>query len=120
VCRLAYASDLGEVSDVVRYYAQGARLIHLEFNYDPQMLLTGPYPWYLKNRIKSRTGHLSNQAAADFVHHLCQQQLELLSIAHVSQKNNRLELAIKEATKHLPSTRVFETYHHQYGQKIYV
>lgn len=86
--RLGTATDLGVVTRLVRDKLQGCRALNLESNHDPDMLLNGPYPWHLKQRIKSRHGHLSNQESLELLHDLAHEGLEALVMAHLSEVNN--------------------------------
>jgi phosphoribosyl 1,2-cyclic phosphodiesterase len=65
----------------------------LECNHDLDMLLGGPYPAHLKNRIAGRLGHLANAASAELVRAIDCSRLQHLIAAHLSQTNNRPELA---------------------------
>ena len=72
-----------------------ANYLVLEANYDDEMLASGPYPPFLKERIKGPNGHLSNNACADYlVEHLapCTSHVWL---CHLSRENNHPELAYK-------------------------
>lgn len=95
--RFGYATDLG--CDDGRLSEVFVRLdaLFLEFNHDPQMLQSGPYPRQLRDRIASDRGHLSNQQAAALVAGLDQDRLQRLWLAHLSRKNNRPELALAAA-----------------------
>lgn len=86
--RFGSATDLGVVTRLVRDKLKGCRALHLESNHDPEMLLNGPYPWHLKQRIKSRHGHLSNQETLELLHDLAHAGLEALVMAHLSEVNN--------------------------------
>jgi phosphoribosyl 1,2-cyclic phosphodiesterase len=71
------------------------RVLVLEANHDEHMLLNGPYPWALKQRIRSRHGHLSNLEMRRLLEELCWSGLETLFLAHLSEENNCPELAGK-------------------------
>ncbi|MGE0157651.1 MAG: MBL fold metallo-hydrolase [Geobacter sp.] len=86
--RFGSATDLGVVTRLVRDKLQGCRALNLEANHDPEMLLNGPYPWHLKQRIKSRHGHLSNQESLELLHDLAHADLQALVMAHLSEVNN--------------------------------
>jgi phosphoribosyl 1,2-cyclic phosphodiesterase len=68
----------------------------LESNHDRDMLITGPYPYHLKERILSRYGHLSNDDCAALVGELSQGNLRHLMLAHLSEHNNEPSLAYNE------------------------
>ena len=63
--KIGVATDLGIATRLVKDKLKDARILVLESNHDEEMLLNGPYPWHLKQRIKSRHGHLSNVEAAE-------------------------------------------------------
>jgi phosphoribosyl 1,2-cyclic phosphodiesterase len=81
-------TDLGVVTRLVMEKLRGCRFLNLESNHDPQMLMNGPYPWELKQRIKSRHGHLSNDESLELLHELAHDGLEVLVMAHLSEVNN--------------------------------
>ena len=61
----AFLTDLGEITPTAAEYIRKANYLILEANYDEEMLRMGTYPQYLKERITSRTGHMSNIATAE-------------------------------------------------------
>lgn len=97
VHRVTVATDLGTVSDEARGYLAAADCVVLECNHDERMLLDGPYPWYLKQRIMADTGHLSNAAAAREVERMSYGPLSTLVLAHLSRRNNTPGLALEAA-----------------------
>lgn len=94
--KLSVATDLGFVSTLVEQSLQDSDLVIIESNHDVEMLKRGPYTWELKQRILSRTGHLSNRNAAELLFNLCRRGLKKAVLAHLSEENNRAELAEKE------------------------
>jgi len=68
-------------------------LLLLESNHDLEMLRDGPYPWSVKQRVLSRVGHLSNEAAAGFLEDGYDGQAAYVILAHLSESNNLPELA---------------------------
>jgi phosphoribosyl 1,2-cyclic phosphodiesterase len=91
------ATDLGVVSHPVRHRIGNADCVVLEFNHDEKMLLDGSYPWFLKQRIMSNEGHLSNEAAARELVSLADGPMSTLVLAHMSRENNTRELALATA-----------------------
>jgi phosphoribosyl 1,2-cyclic phosphodiesterase len=94
--RLGVLTDLGHVfKDLVRIVAS-LDAVFLESNYDPAMLAAGPYPAYLKQRIKGPHGHLSNKEAAEL---LCRaaksKRLQWACLAHLSEQNNHPDVALR-------------------------
>lgn len=89
----AVSTDLGYLTDTVRSALCGADLIAIESNHDVGMLRNGPYPYPLKRRILSRTGHLSNVDCADELYSLADRGTTRFVLAHLSAENNTPELA---------------------------
>ncbi len=86
------ATDLGFVSSSVQAALEGADVLVLEANHDPGILRQGTYPWPLKQRILSNRGHLANLDAAWALARM-RQVPEHVFLAHLSEENNRPELA---------------------------
>jgi phosphoribosyl 1,2-cyclic phosphodiesterase len=99
--KIGIATDLGIVTNLVRTHLSRANALYIEANHDPGMLMTGPYPWHLKQRIQSRTGHISNQNARDLVAQICHKDLDHVVLAHLSEENNCPEKAAIEISKNL-------------------
>jgi phosphoribosyl 1,2-cyclic phosphodiesterase len=89
---LGYCTDTGTVSRLMAHRLAGCQALVLESNHDPEMLRTGPYPAALQQRVRSKTGHLANETAADFLHGLLHDRLEHVVLAHISETNNRPHL----------------------------
>jgi phosphoribosyl 1,2-cyclic phosphodiesterase len=104
--KIGIATDLGVVTNLVRSHLRDANLLYLESNHDPQMLVNGGYPWHLKQRIKSRTGHLSNADARDLVGELVHREMQQVILAHLSEENNLPEKAASEVAKGLNGTGI--------------
>ncbi|MDD9302829.1 MAG: MBL fold metallo-hydrolase [Desulfobacter sp.] len=99
--KIGIATDLGIATNLVKNHLSLSNLLYLESNHDPEMLVNGGYPWHLKQRIKSRTGHLSNQETRDLVAELLHQDLDHLILAHLSEENNCPDKAAHEVRKGL-------------------
>jgi phosphoribosyl 1,2-cyclic phosphodiesterase len=91
------ATDFGVATRLVRDKLKCCRSLVLEFNHDEEMLQNGPYPWHLKQRIKSRHGHLSNTDSGALLSDLLHDGLEALFLAHLSETNNHPDVAYREA-----------------------
>lgn len=89
------ATDMGTVTQLVYQHMRRADLVVIETNYDRQLLMDGPYPWDLKMRIRGTHGHLSNHGAAEALCNLAAEGLQRAILAHLSEKNNRPNLARK-------------------------
>lgn len=86
-------TDMGVPRDDVARQLAGAHVIVLEFNHDLSLLESGPYPYPLKRRIAGNAGHLSNEQAAWMLRALASASLHTLVLAHLSEHNNRPEIA---------------------------
>ena len=91
--KLAVATDLGYSTRLMLRKFKKATSIILESNHDEKMLLEGPYPWDLKQRVKSRHGHLSNEQAVGVISRIIHPGLKNLVLAHLSEVNNDPEIA---------------------------
>ena len=94
--RLGIFTDLGHVFEELPEWLSSVDAAFLESNYDPQLLKTGDYPAWLKQRIAGNRGHLSNAEAAQLARKCCS-RLKTLALAHLSEHNNTPELALKLA-----------------------
>ena len=88
-------TDAGVVTDEMKCYIQRARHLVIEANHDTEMVLSGPYPKFLKDRILSETGHLCNRDCAQAVVDNMSDFLQHVWLCHLSEENNHPELARK-------------------------
>jgi phosphoribosyl 1,2-cyclic phosphodiesterase len=91
--RMGFATDLGYIPPNVKAQLKSVDLLLLESNHDLEMLRDGPYPWSVKQRVLSRVGHLSNEAASAFLEDGYDGQATYVILAHLSESNNLPELA---------------------------
>ena len=91
--RIGLATDLGYVPSNVQQQLRGCDVLMIESNHDLEMLRDGPYPWSVKQRVMSRVGHLSNEAAAGFLEKNYDGKATYVVLAHLSESNNLPELA---------------------------
>lgn len=104
--RCASATDFGIATRLVIEKLRGCRAINLESNHDVDMLMNGPYPWELKQRIKSRHGHLSNEDSLQLLHELAHGRLEALVMAHLSEVNNHPDHVLRTTESFLRDQNV--------------
>lgn len=97
VSTLGFVTDLGVATPLVAAMLKGADALLLESNHDVGMLETGPYPPFLKKRIRSREGHLSNDESAALLGVLLHERLKAVVLAHLSETNNQPLLAYRGA-----------------------
>lgn len=93
--RVGIVLDAGGVPPELPGFLDRLDLLVLEANHDEAMLETGPYPWPLKERIRGGLGHLSNTVAAGLAGQCAHKGLQGVILAHLSETNNRPELAIE-------------------------
>jgi phosphoribosyl 1,2-cyclic phosphodiesterase len=100
-CKVSIVTDLGYIPENVKYMLQGSHLMLLESNHDPSMLQVGPVPWFVKQRILSRKGHLSNAAAAQYIAEDLPADVRTLLLGHLSLNHNDPCIAEIEARQAL-------------------
>ena len=93
--KLGILTDSGHISSHIQQAYQGLHGLLLEFNYDERMLQNGPYPPALKRRVSGNQGHLSNSQSFEMLQQMDRQQLDLVIAAHLSEKNNSIDIVSK-------------------------
>lgn len=91
--RVGVATDLGYLSPPVVEALADCEVLGIESNHDPDLVRCGPYPFFLKQRILSHHGHLSNDDAAAGLRRLVGARTRAVVILHVSRQNNTPALA---------------------------
>ncbi|MDE6100959.1 MAG: MBL fold metallo-hydrolase [Paramuribaculum sp.] len=103
---IAIATDLGCITPRVDFYMRQANHIVIESNYDAEMLMRGPYPMHLKARIAARNGHLDNAVTGEFLASIMSERLHNIFLCHLSQDNNRPEIAVETVRKSLANAGI--------------
>lgn len=93
--KMSVVSDLGVLTDEICENIKDSDILALEANHDEQMLINGTYSSWLKKRILSGHGHLSNKQTAEYISRLVKPETRLI-LTHLSQENNRPEIALRE------------------------
>lgn len=96
--KVGAATDFGTFDDYLVEKMQGCESLLVESNHDLNMLMVGPYPYPLKRRIMSNTGHLSNERAGQFLSKVVGKECRHIYLGHLSKENNYTDLAY-EAVK---------------------
>lgn len=91
--KVGIATDTGQVTDASLAALYDSDLVILEANHDPHLLHTGPYPHFLKARVASTYGHLSNRSCAQALSQILTRRTRHVVLAHLSEKNNHPRLA---------------------------
>ncbi|MEQ1532647.1 MAG: MBL fold metallo-hydrolase [Sideroxydans sp.] len=103
--KLGVLTDTGHATAHIQTLLSGCAALVLECNHDAEMLLNGRYPASLKQRVGGRLGHLNNQQSADLLAGLDNTRLQHIVAAHLSQQNNRSELAVSALSQVLNCER---------------
>lgn len=91
--KMAVITDLGTYDEYTIESLRGTQALVLEANHDVNMLQVGPYPYYLKQRILGKKGHLSNELSGKLLSSLLHDEMKAICLGHLSKENNLAELA---------------------------
>lgn len=91
---LGIATDSGIITEEMHRHLQGCDALVVEANYDDERLQNGPYPAYLKRRIRGKYGHLENRQVAEGLLEWIKENTQRVVLAHLSQENNTPEIAL--------------------------
>lgn len=91
---LVYVTDTGYIKKDNLSKLINKDMYIIESNHDIEMLMNGPYPYILKQRVYSDSGHLSNKMTSDYMKELIGNRTKLIALAHLSETNNTKELAL--------------------------
>ena len=97
--KMSIATDLGCVTEEIYNNLRNVDLAVVESHYDVQRLKEGPYPYYLKSRIASNRGHLSNEQSAQTTLRLIESGVNKIQLCHLSNNNNTPSLALERVRK---------------------
>lgn len=96
---LVYVTDTGYINSTYLEMMKNKNVYIFESNHDINMLMTGPYPFILKQRVISDKGHLSNIQSGDYLKELIGDSTTKIILAHLSETNNTKEIAIKTVSE---------------------
>ena len=105
---LVYITDTGYINRKYLPLMKNKNLYIIESNHDEEMLMNGPYPYILKQRVISDHGHLSNTTTANYLSEIIGKNTEKIVLAHISENNNTPELAYN-TTKDILAEKSIET-----------
>ena len=92
--KFSIATDMGNFDDYVVNKLKNSDIMVIEANHDIRMLQAGPYPYYLKQRILGRKGHLSNDNAGRLLGEILNDRMKAVMLGHLSRENNYEALAM--------------------------
>lgn len=104
--RFMIATDCGEPNHDLEAFLQTANHIVIEANHDEQMLLNGPYPTYLKERILSPRGHQSNDTCGKLLVRNYHEGMRNIFLCHLSKENNDPDVALQVVSEHLENAGI--------------
>ncbi len=116
--KIGIATDLGKLNNLIVNKLSCCNVLFLEFNHDEELLLNGPYPWELKQRILSSFGHLSNISSVKLLNEIYWQGLTDIFISHISEKNNSFEKIKEEITKNFLNNNKNINFHFTFQENI--
>ena len=99
--KISIATDIGHMTKEIVDKLDGSSFVLLESNYDPEILKSGKYPYYLKTRILGPNGHLPNEMAGKTISYLLKGSLKQVMLGHLSKENNFPELAYQTVIEKL-------------------
>ncbi|MCL4438034.1 MAG: MBL fold metallo-hydrolase [Candidatus Thermoplasmatota archaeon] len=103
--KISVVSDLGQVSEELLKQSRDSDILAFEANHDLEMLKTGSYPFPLKRRIMSDSGHLSNEQSAEAISKMAKIDSDII-LTHISQENNRPEIALNTVRNYLENRSI--------------
>ena len=92
---VGYCTDTGILTPKALECLSDVRILAIESNHDEHMLLTGPYPYMLKQRVHGDSGHLSNEYTAQALPQLVGPNTRCVVGMHLSHENNRPSIAVR-------------------------
>ena len=103
---LVYITDTGYINNKYFDMLKNKKIYIMESNHDIEMLEEGPYPYHLKQRVWSDKGHLSNKMSAEYLSNFIGDNTYAVVLAHLSEINNKEELALEEFNEKENNRRV--------------
>ena len=106
---LVYVTDTGYINQTYLRRLKNKNVYIFESNHDIKMLMEGPYPYMLKQRVVSDKGHLSNEQSGNYLKELIGNETKKIILAHLSETNNTSEIALKTVKDILKTNTFVET-----------
>lgn len=103
---LVYITDTGYINNKYFDMLRNKKIYIMESNHDIEMLEEGPYPYHLKQRVWSDKGHLSNKMSSEYLSNLIGDNTYAVVLSHLSEINNKEELALQEFNEKENNRRV--------------
>ena len=113
-------TDIGEPCENVRNHLEQCHALFLETNYDEKMLWDGSYPYFLKKRVASDVGHLSNDQAFQLLQNHAGSELKYVLLSHISKENNTPATALSVMKPLLQEYQIALTSRFEASQVFYL
>ena len=111
--KIGVMTDIGIVTEAVSDHFAQCDAVFLESNYDEDMLWHGSYPYYLKQRVASEVGHLSNNQSFELALQHASPKLSHIFLSHISADNNTIEKALATFVQIAQNVTVLPTSRHE-------
>ncbi len=105
---LVYITDTGYINQKHLQQMKNKNVYIIESNHDEEMLMEGPYPYILKQRVISDNGHLSNKTTSEYLLEIVGENTKHIILAHISENNNTEELALNTTKNLLEENGVYK------------
>lgn len=105
---LVYITDTGYINRKYLPLMKNKDVYIIESNHDEEMLMEGPYPYILKQRVISDKGHLSNNTTAEYLLEVVGKNTKQIILAHISEHNNTEELALATTKELLEANEIYK------------
>lgn len=106
--KISVATDLGCYNTYIVDHLKASNVLFIEANHDVKMLEVGSYPYFLKQRILSDVGHLSNEMSGKLLNELFHDELKYIVLGHLSNENNHDDVAYESVKVELLSQKLHE------------
>lgn len=103
---LVYITDTGYLNRKILSNIMNKDIYIIESNHDERMLMDGPYPRFLKERVISDYGHLSNEMTGKYLKKIIGDNTKLIVLAHLSETNNTPDIALNTIKKHVVNKEI--------------
>ena len=103
---LVYITDTGYINKKYYNITENKDIYIIESNHDEEMLMNGPYPYHLKQRVISDKGHLSNKYTGKYLTKVIGEKTKYILLAHISENNNTYDLALSQVREELKAREI--------------
>ena len=122
---MVYITDTGYINKKYESITKNKDIYIIETNHDEEMLMNGPYPYHLKQRVISDKGHLSNRYTGKYLNKVIGDNTKYIFLAHISENNNTYDLALEQIkeeiiSKHFNDKQIIVTHQNEETELVEV